>query len=110
MPEPPRDTPPTRRKLPKQFHPQSPEDRATEDIEVARFYQDQGDLPAAYLRAQDAVKQLPRDPESHLLLGQIAQKMKHHDEAVTELNTYLRLEPDGDHVIEVRRLLAMYFR
>lgn len=97
---------PARRKLPREFHPQSPEDRVTEDLDVARFYRNQGDLRAAYLRAQDAVKTLPNDPEGHFLLGTIAQEMKNRDQAVAELKNYLRLEPDGDHVKEAHRRLA----
>lgn len=97
---------PHRRKLPREFHPQSPEDRVTEDLEVAKFYRDKGDLHAAYLRAQDATKVIPSDPEAHFLLGQIAQQMKRHDEAVAEFKSYLQLEPDGDHVKEARRRLA----
>ena len=97
---------PGRRKLPREFHPQSPEDRATEDLDVARFYRDKGDLQAAYLRAQDAVKTLPNDPEGHFLLAQIAQQTKRRDEALAEFKNYLRLEPDGDHVKEARRRLA----
>ena len=72
---------------------------------MAKFYRDAGNFHAAYLRAKDAVKLIPDDPEAHFLLGESAQKLQLKEEATAELNTYLKLEPEGDHVRAARRAL-----
>jgi outer membrane protein assembly factor BamD (BamD/ComL family) len=92
-----------RRKLPKV---QDPVDRETEDLSVSKFYQDRGNFLAAYLRAQDAVKTLPDDPEAHLRLAQTAEKMKKTDEAIAEYKAYLKLDPQGEKVKAAREALA----
>lgn len=86
----------TRRKLPKVTRLQNDEDRAYEDLTVARFYRDKGDLNAAYLRSKDATTVQPQLPDAHFVLAEIAEKLKKRDEAVAEFTTYLKLEPDGD--------------
>ena len=86
----------TRRRLPKVTKLQNDEDRAYEDLTVAKFYQDKGNLNAAYLRSKDAVKVQPQLPDAHLALAQIADKLQKRDEAAAEFATYLKLEPDGD--------------
>ena len=85
---------------------QSDEDRATEDLNVAKFYEDRGNLNAAYLRTKDAVKVQPDDPDTHFALAHIAQKMNKRDEAIAEFNAYLKLNPDGVKINEVRKALA----
>lgn len=94
-----------RRKLPKVKQLQSDEDRESEDLTVAQFYRQSGNLQAAYLRARDAVMLQPGDPDAHLALADIAQHLKKKEEAVTEYNTYLKLEPDGDRVKAVEKAL-----
>jgi len=86
----------TRRKLPKVTRLQNDEDRAYEDLTVARFYRDKGDLNAAYLRSKDATTVQPQLPDAHFVLAEIAEKLKKRDEAVAEFTTYLKLQPDGD--------------
>ena len=86
----------TRRKLPKVKDPQTPDERFEEDLKVARFYRDKGDYNAAYLRSKDAVKTIPDDPEAHLLLAQMAQRLNKKDEAVTEYNAALKFDPTDD--------------
>jgi hypothetical protein len=100
------DTPSVRRKLPKVEKPQSDEDRATEDLKVAKFYEDRGNLNAAYLRTKDAVSAQPDDPYTHFALAHIAQKMGKRDEAIAEFNTYLKLDPDGLKIKEASKALA----
>ena len=95
----------TRRKLPKVTKLQNDEDRAYEDLTVAKFYQDKGNLQAAYLRSRDAVKVQPELADAHFALGQLAEKMQKRDEAVTEFTTYLKLEPSGDNSKTARRAL-----
>jgi Tfp pilus assembly protein PilF len=96
----------SRRKLPKVQKLQSDEDRATEDLSVARFYEGNGNLTAAYLRTKDAVKVLPNDPEVHFAHAQIAQKLKKRDEAIAEYNAYLKLDPEGERIKTARKALS----
>jgi tetratricopeptide (TPR) repeat protein len=96
---------PTRRRLPK-VDPRTDDDRVTEDLSVAKFYEDRGDLNAAYMRAKDAVKVEPKDAESHFVLARISQKLQKRDEAIAEFNNYLKIEPDGDKVKQARKALT----
>ena len=84
---------------------QSAEDRATEDLKVSKFYENVGNLYAAYLRAKDAVKYQPGDPDTHFALAHVAQKMNKRDEAIAEFNTYLRLDPDGINIKQAQKAL-----
>jgi tetratricopeptide (TPR) repeat protein len=95
-----------RRRLPKIEKLQSDEERAEEDLKVSKFYEDAGKLNAAYLRAQDAVKYQPSDPETHFALAQVAQKMEKKDEAVSEYNAYLQLAPDGLRIKQAQKALS----
>ena len=72
---------------------QSPEERAAEDLNVAKFYLDSGNLPAAYTRSQDAVKLLPDDPEAHFTLAEAAAKLNKRDEAIEQYQQCLKLDP-----------------
>ena len=103
---PPDAKPTTRRKLPKVEKVQTPEDRAAEDLTVAKFYENRGNLNAAYLRTKDAVKTQPDDPDTHFALAQIAQKMQKREEAIAEFNTYLKLDPDGLNIQAARKALS----
>jgi hypothetical protein len=96
----------TRRKLPKVQKLQSDEDRAAEDLNVAKFYEGKGNLNAAYLRTKDAVKSQPNDPETHFALAQLARKMQKRDEAIAEFNAYLKLDPDGLKIDAARKALS----
>lgn len=89
---------------------QSDEERAAEDLEVAKFYEDSGDLNAAYLRARDAVKVQPSDPEAHYTLGHLAQKLNKREEAIAEFNSYIQLEPDGQKIKQAQKSLAQLQR
>ena len=96
--------------MPKVTKLQSDEERADEDLHIAKFYEDAGDLNAAYLRAQDAVKYQPSDPEAHFVLGHLAQRLNKRDEAIAEFNSYMRLEPDGDKIKKAQKALAQLQR
>lgn len=95
-----------RRKLPKVENIQSDEERAAEDLNVAKFYEERGSLDAAYLRAKDAVKYQPNDPDTHFALAHIAQKMNKRDEAIAEFSMYLKLDPDGLQIKQARKALS----
>lgn len=101
------DTPKsTRRKLPKVKQLQSPEEREAEDLTVARFYRDSGNIVGSYLRSKDAVKLQPDDPEAHLLLAEAARKLNKRDEAVAEFNTLLKLDASPEQLKTAHKALA----
>ena len=70
---------------------QSIDEREQEDLDVAHFYIQTGDLQGAYLRSQDAVKMAPDDPDAHFALAEIALKLNKKDEAIAEYNACLKL-------------------
>jgi len=98
--------PSARRRLPKVEKLQSDEDRAAEDLKISKFYEDAGNLNAAYLRAKDAVKSLPSDPETHFALAHVAQKLEKRDEAIAEYNAYLQLNPDGLRIKQAHKAIS----
>lgn len=98
--------PSPRRKLPKVERLQSDEDRAAEDLTVAKFYQQSGNLQAAYLRTKDAVKLQPDDPETHFALAEVAKRLNRKEEASAEYTAYLKLEPDGDRASAAQKALS----
>jgi hypothetical protein len=72
---------------------QSPEERAAEDVNVARFYIDSGNFDAAYLRGADAVKLQPDDPSAHFVLAEAAMKLNKRDQAIDQYQQCLKLDP-----------------
>jgi tetratricopeptide (TPR) repeat protein len=96
----------TRRKLPKVKRVQTDDERVDEDLSVAKFYVNDGNLQGAYLRAKDAVKIQPDYSETHFVLGEVAQKMKKRDEAIAEFSTYLKLDPKGEKMKAAQKALA----
>lgn len=96
----------TRRKLPKVQRVQTDDERVDEDLSVAKFYVNDGNLQGAYLRAKDAVKLQPDYSETHFMLGEVAQKLKKRDEAVAEFNAYIKLDPKGEKIKAAQKALA----
>ena len=74
---------------------QTIDEREQEDLDVAHFYIQSGDLQGAYLRNQDAVKVAPDDPDAHIALAEIALKLNKPDVAVAEYNACLKLDEDA---------------
>ena len=85
---------------------QTDEDREAEDLTVAKFYRQTGNLQAAYLRSKDAVTMQPDDPEAHFALADAAQRLNKREEAAAEYNAYLKLDPEGDRVKSAQRALS----
>ena len=85
---------------------QSPEERAAEDLNVAKFYLDSGNLPAAYTRSQDAVKLLPDDPEAHFTLAEAAAKLNKREEAIDQYQQCLKLDPIDKQAKAAKKALA----
>ena len=82
------------------------DEREAEDLDVAHFYTQSGDLKGAYLRTQDAVKTAPDDPDAHFALAESALKLNKRDEAVAEYAACLKLDPDDKEAKEARKELA----
>jgi Tfp pilus assembly protein PilF len=72
---------------------ETPTQRETEDLQVAGFYQNDGDFRGAYLRAKDAVTIAEEDADAHLALADAARKLGKLDEAETNYRKCLTLDP-----------------
>ena len=94
-----------RRPLPK-VSALSPDERVTQDLEVAKFYTDRGNFQAAYLRTKDAIKAMPEDAESHFALARAAEKLQKKEEAAAEYALYLKLDPAGDKTAAAQKALS----
>jgi hypothetical protein len=84
---------------------QSPDERESEDLSVAHFYVQTGDLKGAYLRSQDAVKIAPDDPDAHYMLAEMALKLNKRDEAIAEYKACLKLDPVEKEAKDARKAL-----
>jgi tetratricopeptide (TPR) repeat protein len=84
---------------------ESADEREAEDLDVAHTYLGVGNLQGAYMRTQDAVKTAPDDPDAHFALAEIAQKLEKRDEAITEYNTCLKLDPPEKEAKDARKAL-----
>ena len=93
------------RKLPKVKRVQTDDERVDEDLSVAKFYYNDENYQGAYLRAKDAISVQPDYSAAHFALAEIAQKMKKKDEAITEYQTYLKLDPDGEKAKAAKKAL-----
>jgi Tfp pilus assembly protein PilF len=74
---------------------QTIDEREQEDLDVAHFYIQTGDLQGAFLRDQDAVKVAPDDPDAHIALAEIALKLKKPDVASAEYNACVKIDEDA---------------
>jgi tetratricopeptide (TPR) repeat protein len=84
---------------------QSDDEREAEDLDIARYYTQTGDLQGAYLRSQDAVKLAPDDADAHFVLAETAAKLNKRDEAIAEYNACLKLDPVGKEAKAARKAL-----
>jgi TolA-binding protein len=73
---------------------QTIDEREQEDLDVAHFYIQTGDLQGAYLRDQDAVKVAPEDPDAHIALAELALKLNKPDVAAAEYDACLKIDED----------------
>ncbi len=64
-----------------------------EDMQVAGFYQTDGNFMGAYMRAKDAVSLDANDPDAHLALAEAARKLGKLDEAEQNYKKCLQLDP-----------------
>jgi tetratricopeptide (TPR) repeat protein len=85
---------------------QTDDEREAEDLDIARYYTQTGDLQGAYLRSKDAVKMAPNDADAHFALAESALKLNKRDEAITEYNACLKLDPIDKEAKAARKELA----
>ena len=52
------------------------------------------------------MKTAPDDPDAHFALAEIAQKLEKRDEAITEYNACLKLDPPEKEAKDARKALA----
>lgn len=67
--------------------------RFNEDLQVAGFYQNDGNYRGAYMRAKDAVSLSANDPDARLALAEAARKLGRLDEAEQNYRKCLTLDP-----------------
>jgi len=82
-----------RRKLPPPEKVLSNDEKEAEDLQVAGFYQNDGNYLAAYQRAKEAVSLVPDDPEALVMLASSARKLGKLDEAEQSYKKALTLDP-----------------
>ena len=85
---------------------QSTDEREAEDLSIAHFYTQSGDLQGAYLRSKDAVKLAPEDPDAHFALAEAALKLDKKDEAIAEYEACLKLDATDKELKASRKALA----
>ena len=85
---------------------QTPEEREAEDLDIAHYYTQTGDVKGAYLRSEDAVKTAPDDPDAHFALAEAALKLNKLDEAIAEYSACLKLDPTDKEAKAARKELA----
>jgi Tfp pilus assembly protein PilF len=67
--------------------------RFDEDLQIAGFYQNDGNFMGAYMRAKDAVSISATSPDAHLALAEAARKLGKLDEAEQNYKKCLELDP-----------------
>ena len=80
--------------------------RELEDLDVSKYFISTGNFKGAYMRAQDAIKLMPDDPDAHYALALAAERMKRNDEAIKEYKSYLAADPEGQHAKIAEKALA----
>jgi hypothetical protein len=85
---------------------QDNDEREAEDLDVAHFYTQTGDIQGAYLRSRDAVKLAPDDPDAHFALAEAARKLNKRDEAIAEYTACLNHDPTSQQASAAHKAIA----
>lgn len=72
---------------------QTPDQRETEDLKIASFYQSDGNYKGAYERASDAVSIAADDADAQLAVAEAARRLGKLDEAEAHYKKCLTLDP-----------------
>jgi tetratricopeptide (TPR) repeat protein len=76
--------------------------------ELARTYYALGRFQDAEPKVRETVAMNPSFPEGHMVLGYVLLHLRKNEEASDELQTYLRLAPDGPASVPIRRFLTRW--
>jgi len=76
--------------------------------ELARTYYALDRFADAEVQVRKTVAMDPSSPEAHMVLGYVLLRLQQNQEAFDELQTYLRLEPDGPASIPIRRFMTRW--
>jgi Tfp pilus assembly protein PilF len=76
---------------------------AEQDVEIGTFYMHKGDVDAAILRFQDAIRLRPDFAKPRLLLAQAYEKKHDKPSAVKYYKEYLRVYPTAPDANKVRK-------
>ena len=76
---------------------------AEKDVEVANFYMHKGDVDAAILRLQDAIKTKPSFAKPHLMLAEAYEKKDMKSQALKYYHEYLTVFPAAPDAKKVQK-------
>lgn len=76
---------------------------AEKDVEVANFYMHKGDVDAAILRLQDAIKTKPSFAKPHLMLAEAYEKKDMKSQALKYYHEYLTVFPTAPDAKKVQK-------
>jgi tetratricopeptide (TPR) repeat protein len=96
-----------RRVNPKGTKLQSDDEREAEDLDIAHYYTQTGNHQGAYMRAEDAAKTAPDDPDAHFALAEAAERLGKNQQAITEYTISLKLDPTDKKAAAARKALAI---
>ena len=78
------------------------------NYELARTYYALGRFQNAEPKARKTVEMNPSFPEGHMVLGYVLLHLRKNQEAFDELQTYLRLAPDGPASVPIRWFMTRW--
>jgi tetratricopeptide (TPR) repeat protein len=76
--------------------------------ELARTYYALDRFRDAELQVRKTVAMDPSFPEGHMVLGYVLLRLRQNQQALSELQTYLRLDPDGPASVPVRLFVTRW--
>jgi tetratricopeptide (TPR) repeat protein len=79
--------------------------RAQDDVQVGRYYLNDGDYKGAYGRFEEAARLDPGNVDAIYGLAAVAEKLHHKDEALANYKLYLEVAPDGSQAKAARKAL-----
>jgi tetratricopeptide (TPR) repeat protein len=78
------------------------------NYELARTYYALGRFQDAEPKARKTVMMNPSYPEGHMVLAYVLLRLRKNQEAFGELQTYLRLAPDGPASVPIRQFMTRW--
>lgn len=94
-----------RSRVEEQTRKRNEEHRVEDDLKVAKFYLNDGNVNGAYLRYKDAIEHDPEESDAHLGMAEMAEKLNKLDEAREHYAEFLKLDPENKRAAEVQHTL-----